>query len=321
MQEYLYLVAGLILLIQGADWLLEGAASLAKKFNIHKLIVGLTIVALGTSLPELFVTIAGSISGNSDIILGNLVGSSIANILLILGIGAMIYPLIFRHTTIWKEIPFSFFTLTVLLIIINKPLLGMSNKLSFFDGIILIALFGVFIYYTSDIIVKKRLESTETKEEIKLADPKFHKMYMLIGALIIGTIALYIGGRMTVDTAVIIAKNIGITQFFISATIIAAGTSLPELFVSVKAALKKETDLIVGNIIGSNIINMLFILGIGSLLHTITINESLAFSVIVAMLATALLFIALFIGEKHILKRWQGILLVICYMAYIYYLI
>jgi cation:H+ antiporter len=321
MIEYLYLVAGLILLMQGSDWLLEGAASLAKKFNIHKLIIGLTIVAFGTSLPELFVTIVGSTTGGTDIVLGNLFGSNIANILLILGITALIMPFPLHHNTIWKEIPFSFLTFVIVLLLSHKAIFGMQNMLTPTDGVILLLLFVLFIYYAADLIRERHEEKVDTKEEIELAEPKFKNLYMVTGSLVIGVIALYIGGKMAVDSVIIIASNLGISQYFISATVLAIGTSLPELFVSVRAALKKELDLAVGNIIGSNIFNTVFILGIAAIIRPIEIPDTLIIDVIIMMVATLMLFLFMFIGKKNMLKRWQGVIFLLCYGAYIFYLI
>jgi cation:H+ antiporter len=321
MQQYIYLIAGLILLIQGADWLLEGAASIAKRFRIHKLIIGLTIVAFGTSLPELFVTIAGSIVGTPDIIIGNLFGSNVANILLILGITSLIIPLVFHKSTIWKEIPFSFLAFAVLLLLSNKSFLGFPNELTPIDGLVLLLLFMVFIYYTSDMIIKKSEETIETRQEISLADPKFRNLYLISGSILIGITALYIGGKMTVDSAIIIAKNFGVSQFFISASVVAIGTSLPELFVSVRAALRKEIDLAIGNIIGSNIFNTLLVLGVALLIKPIAVSTTFIYDILIAMGVTFILFISMFIGQKHMLKRWQGIMFLLCYCAYIIYII
>lgn len=321
MIEYLYLVGGLILLIQGSDWLLEGSASLAKRFNIHKLIIGLTIVALGTSLPELFVSIVGSTAGNNDIVIGNLFGSNIANILLILGITALIMPFPLQNSTIWKEIPFSFLAFAVVLLLSNKAIFGMQNMLTSIDGIILLLLFVLFIYYAADMIREKNEEKTDTKQEIDLAEPKFNNVYMMIGAIIIGVTTLYTGGRMTVDNAIFVAKNLGISQYFISATVLAIGTSLPELFVSIRAAIKKEFDLAIGNIIGSNIFNTLFILGIATLIYPINISKMIVVDIIFMMTATLMLFVFMFIGTKNMLKRWQGSIFLVCYAAYITYLI
>jgi len=321
MIEYLYLIGGLILLIQGSDWLLEGAASLAKKFNIHKLIIGLTIVAFGTSLPELFVSIVGSTTGGTNIVLGNLFGSNIANILLILGITALIMPFPLHHNTIWKEIPFSFLTFVVVLLLSHKAIFGMQNMLTQIDGIILLLLFVLFIYYAADLIRERHEERVEAKEEIELAEPKFKNMYMVLGSLIVGVIALYSGGRMTVDSVIVIAANLGISQYFISATVLAIGTSLPELFVSIRAAFRKEIDLAVGNIIGSNIFNTLFVLGIATIIKPIQTPNTLMIDIIIMMAATLMLFLFMFIGKKNMLKRWQGVIFILSYISYIGYLI
>ncbi len=321
MIEYLYLTAGLILLIQGSDWLLEGAASLAKKLNIHKFIIGLTIVAFGTSLPELFVSIVGANSGNESIILGTLFGSNIANILLILGITALIMPFPLHHNTIWKEIPYSFLTFVVVLLLSHKAIFGMHNMLTSIDGIILLLMFVLFVYYAADLIRERHEEKVETKEEIELAEPKFKSSYMMLGAIGLGIIAMYSGGMMTVDNAIIVAADLGISHYFISATVLAIGTSLPELFLSIRAALKKELDLAVGNIIGSNIFNTVFILGVAAIIRPIQTPDIMMSDSLLMMGATLMLFISMFVGKKNMLKRWQGSIFLICYVAYIAYII
>lgn len=321
MIEYVYLTAGLILLIQGADWLLEGAASLAKKLNIHKFIIGLTIVAFGTSLPELFISILGASSDNGSIILGTLFGSNIANILLILGITALIMPFPLHHNTIWKEIPYSFLTFVVVLLLSHKAIFGMQNMLTSIDGMILLLMFVLFVYYAADLIRERHEEKIETKEEIELAEPKFKNSYMMLGAIGLGIIAMYSGGMMTVDNAILVAANLGISQYFISATVLAIGTSLPELFVAIRAAFRREIDLAVGNIIGSNIFNTVFILGIAAIIRPIQTPSIMMSDILLMMTATLMLFIAMFIGKKNMLKRWQGIIFLVGYFSYIAYII
>jgi cation:H+ antiporter len=318
--SYMYLVAGLILLLEGSDWLLEGAASLAKKFHVHKLVIGLTIVAFGTSLPELFVSIIASTMGSSEVLLGNIIGSNIANILLILGIAAVITKVPLHRNTVWKEIPFSFFSIVVFLLLMNKAFVGLgANMLSIVDGWIMLMLFLLFIYYAFDLIIQKKIEKEEMKEEIDLVEPKFNSMLTIIGAVLVGIVALYVGGKMTVENAISVAKVLGVSEFFISATIIAIGTSLPELFVSIRAALKREMDLAVGNIVGSNIFNILLILGISALINPIHTITFLFTDIIILLAVTLLLFIFMFVGEKNSLNRWQGITFITIYIAYFLY--
>ena len=318
MLEYFLFALGILLLLKGSDFLLEGASSLAKKLNIHKLVIGLTIVALGTSLPELFVSIVASLNGNPDVIIGNIIGSNIANILLILGIGAVIFPFALHKNTVWKEIPFSLIAGILLLILTHKTILGIDkNVLTIGDGVVLLLFFLVFLYYTYDLIRQKNIEKEETKEEIELVKPVLGKYWRIIGAMALGIIGLYLGGKMTVDNAVIIAKNLGISEYIISATVIAIGTSLPELFVTIKAALRKEADLAIGNIVGSNIFNTLFILGIASLISPISTKPGLLAELILMNIVTIMLFAFMFMGQKHTLKRWQGGLFLGLYVGYV----
>ena len=311
MVEYILLVAGFVLLIKGADVLVDGASSFAKKFGISSLVIGLTIVAFGTSAPELIVNLFASIQGNTDIAIGNILGSNIANILLILGISAVIYPLAIQKGTVFKEIPLSLLAIIVVAIMANDMLIDNKSfsELTRIDGLVLVSFFIIFLYYTFGI---SKVEGENTSNHIK--DRSVIKsVLMAIG----GLIALTIGGKWVVDSAMEIALNIGISQAVIGLTVVAIGTSLPELATSAVAAYKKNTDIAVGNIVGSNIFNIFWILGISAIINPLPFSSLLMRDVIATVIATVLLFLFMFVGKRHHLERWQGFAFILVYIIYI----
>ncbi|OGZ64257.1 MAG: sodium:proton exchanger [Candidatus Staskawiczbacteria bacterium RIFCSPLOWO2_01_FULL_40_39] len=311
MIEYILLIAGFVLLIKGADVLVDGASSFARKFGISALVIGLTIVAFGTSAPELIVNLFASIQGNTDIAIGNILGSNIANILLILGISAVIYPLAIQKGTVFKEIPLSLLAIIAVAIMANDMILDgrVSSELTRIDGLILIAFFVIFLYYTFGI---SKAEGESEQGNIK-ERPIFKSVLMVIG----GLAALTIGGKLVVDTAVLIAVNLGISQAIIGLTIVAVGTSLPELATSAVAAYKKNADIAVGNIVGSNIFNIFWILGMSAVINPLPFSNLLMRDVLMTVIATLLLFLFMFVGKKHHLERWQGVLFILIYIIYI----
>ena len=311
MIEYILLIAGFVLLIKGADVLVDGASSFARKFGISALVIGLTIVAFGTSAPELIVNLFASIQGNTDIAIGNILGSNIVNILLILGISAVIYPLAIQKGTVFKEIPLSLLAIIAVAIMANDMILDgrVSSELTRIDGLILIAFFVIFLYYTFGI---SKAEGESEQGNIK-ERPIFKSVLMVIG----GLAALTIGGKLVVDTAVLIAVNLGISQAIIGLTIVAVGTSLPELATSAVAAYKKNADIAVGNIVGSNIFNIFWILGMSAVINPLPFSNLLMRDVLMTVIATLLLFLFMFVGKKHHLERWQGVLFILIYIIYI----
>lgn len=315
--SYILLIIGFILLIKGADFFVTGAGSVAKKYNVPSLVIGLTIIAFGTSLPELIVNSISSFQGNTGLVTGNVLGSNIANILLILGISALIYPLKVQSTTVWKEIPFSMIAVIVLFLVANDVLFDASNQslISRGEGLILLMFFILFIYYIF------RLLSNETNEnddvnDIPLMSLKKSSLYILAGLL-----GLVLGGKFIVDGAVDIAFALGISESIIGLTIIAIGTSLPELVTSVVAAIKKQGDMTIGNVVGSNIFNIFFILGVSAVIRPIPFDLAANIDIYVDMLATFLLFIFCFIGRKQTLTKIEGILFLVIYFSYMGYLI
>ncbi len=315
MLTYFLFIIGFIILIKGADLLVDGAASIAKKFSISNLVIGLTVVAFGTSAPELAVNLISSIQGNTDLAIGNIVGSNIANIFLILGIAAIIYPLTVKTTTIWKEIPFSLLGALMLLVLASDVFLdGATNSIiARADGLALIGFFIIFLYYT--VGIAKTPETTES-DKITLYPP-----ITAIAMIVIGLGGLVLGGQWIVAGAIEIATLLGMTQSLIGLTVVAVGTSLPELAATINASLKKQTDMAIGGIVGSNIFNIFWILGISSVIRPLPVGPNVTPDLLVAVVASLLLFIFLFIGKPHILEKWQGWCFLALYGAYTGYLV
>lgn len=313
---YILFPIGLAFLIKGADFLVDGASSIAKRFGVSSLVIGLTIVAFGTSAPELIVNIFASINGNTDIAIGNIIGSNIANILLILGISAIIFPLAVKKGTVWKEIPFALLAMIVTALMANDAFFdgGTFSGLTRIDGLILISFFIIFLYYTFGIAKAVPSDSNEVV---------IHRYTLTrsISMVVLGLLGLTIGGKWIVDAAVALATAFGVSQALIGLTIVAVGTSLPELATSAVAAYRKDVDIAVGNIVGSNIFNIFWILGLSSAISPLPFSSLLAIDVAVAIFATVLLFAVMFIGKRHILERWQGVCFVILYIIYTIYLI
>jgi len=310
------LLIGLAILIIGAEALVRGAVSFSKKVGIPPIVIGLAIVAFGTSLPELVVNLISAIKGTTDIALGNIIGSNISNILLILGISALIVDLKVQKNTIWKEIPFAILGVLVILVMANDKVLGKGiiNILSGMDGIILIGFLAIFLCY----IFKLARAGSDNTEQGKI---KVYSTFISILLMIAGLLFLFFGGQLLVNQAVVLAKLAGLSEMFIGLTIVAVGTSLPELATSVMAVIKGHDDIAIGNIVGSNIFNIFWILGITSIINPIAINTGANVDILVCLTATVALFLAMFIGEKYTLKRWQGGLFVILYVIYVIYLI
>jgi cation:H+ antiporter len=316
MLTYILFVLGFVVLIKGADFLVGGASSIAKRFKISNIVIGLTIVAFGTSAPEFIVNIFASLQGNADIAIGNILGSNIANIFLILGISAMIYPLVTKRNTVWKEIPFSLLAVIVLGFLVNDVLIDGAtlSVLSRIDGLILLSFFAIFLYYTFGIA---KVSGSDQEEN----DVKELSSWKSILFILLGLTGLVFGGKWIVDGAVKIAEVFNMSQSLIGLTVIAIGTSLPELATSTVAAYKKQTDIAIGNIVGSNIFNIFWILGLSSFIHPIPFSSSSGFDVFVTIFASVILFLIMFIGRKHVIQRWQGFSMVLLYIIYVVVLI
>ncbi|GIX42509.1 MAG: K+-dependent Na+/Ca+ exchanger [Leptospiraceae bacterium] len=310
--DYLLFLPGFYLLIKGADILVEGATSLARRLNVSDLVIGLTIVSIGTSAPELAVNINSSIKGQSDLAISNILGSNIANILLILGICAIIKNIFVKENTIWKEIPFSLLGSIVILIQANDVFFGAnnSNYLSRNDGLVILAFFIIFIYYVFSIAKKDNIFEDEIpKKQLSL--------FMSFLYLILGLILLPLGSEWVVNGAVQIAKLFHLSEAFIGLTIVAVGTSLPELAASSVATYKGNTQIAIGNVVGSNIFNIFFILGISSCIKPLHFTMENNIDALITVIVSFILFSFLFIGKRHELERNQGIMFVVLYIIYI----
>jgi len=315
MITFLLFIIGFLLLIKGADYLVSGASSLAYKLGVAPLVIGLTIVAFGTSAPELIVNLMASMSGNTDIAIGNILGSNIVNILIILGVSAIIYPIAVQKSTVWKEIPFALLGVVVMAFMASDALIdgAGSSYLSRIDGLVLISFFAIFLYY----IIGLAKESPNETAEKPLDMTRARSILFIIG----GLVALVIGGKWIVDGAVIFAQSFGVSESLIGLTIVAIGTSLPELATSVVAAYKKNTDIAIGNIVGSNIFNIFWILGINAFISPLPFAPALTMDILVTLGATLLLFFALFVGKRHTIEKWQGVLFICIYVLYIVFLL
>jgi len=315
MVNILFLAGGITLIIFSANWLVDGASAIAKKFGIDDLVIGLTVVAFGTSAPELTVNIFSAISGSTDIAIGNVLGSNISNIFLIIGVAAAIYPITIQNNTKWKEIPFSLLSVMVLAILANDAFIDKSdeNFISRIDGLIMICFLVIFLIYTFGMAKSNKPEIGENKHV------KSMPMKKAIFLILLGLLGLFFGGKYLIEGAVNIAKLIGMSEKVIGLTIIAIGTSLPELATSVVAALRHKPDIIVGNVIGSNIFNVFFILGTTAIIKPLPFDFSINFDVGVSMLASILLFLTTITLGRKIITRTEGIIFLILYFSFITY--
>lgn len=311
--DILLIIVGLIILVAGAEGLVRGAASLAAKFKISPLIIGLTVVSFGTSAPELTVNILSAINGSPDLAIGNVIGSNIANILLILGVCALIVPLKVKSSTVWKEIPFAVLGVILVFTMGNDQLIDNlpHNALTRTDGLALLPLMAIFMYYVYG-MSKQHPETSDLDEPPQEYSVKVSLLYTIAGL-----VGLVLGGRLLVNGAVSIAAAAGLSESLIGLTIVGIGTSLPELATSVVAALKKQADIAIGNVVGSNIFNVFFVLGVTSTILPLPFNTNVNLDIGMALLASLLLFIFMFIGKKHRLTRMEGVFFLTIYFGYI----
>ena len=305
--EFVMLAIGFALLVKGADWFVEGASGIADKFGIPQLVIGLTIVAMGTSAPEAAVSITAALKGNADITVGNVVGSNILNIFIILGIASVITSIAVAKTTIRYEIPIML-GITFLLLACGMT----GGKITLIEGVIMLVCFVGYLSYMFVMMKKGEMQA----EEIEQTGAPIWKM-LLMGVVGLGLVIF--GSDITVDAATAIAKAFGLSERFIGLTIVALGTSLPELFTSVLAAMKGKADIAIGNIVGSNIFNILFVVGISALIIPVSFANSFVFDCIVAVAAGVVLWVCTFKNRK--LTRGGGIFMLLCYVAYFIYLL
>ena len=311
---YFLLILGFVFLIKGADLLVDGASSIAKRLGVSDLIIGLTIVSFGTSAPELVVNILAALRGSGDIAIGSIVGSNISNILLILGVSAIILPLKVKSQTTWKEIPLNLLAAIVLFLVVNDVLIDGAkvSALTRIDGFVLISFFIIFLYYAFHI-------ARSEKDGIEVASKR--PTWLSIIMIVVGITGLTYGGKWVVDSAVDIASALGLSEALIGLTIVALGTSLPELATSAVAAYRGNTDIAVGNVVGSNIFNIFWVLGISSAIRPITFNPDINTDIIIFIGATVLLFIFSFTGGHHQVTRKEGVQLVLAYLVYMVFLV
>ena len=313
--KYVFLVLGLVLLVKGADLFVTGASSVARRFHIPSLIIGLTIVAFGTSAPELAVSVTSALNGQSDISMGNVVGSNMFNLLVVVGIAAFILPFKVKETIIAKEFPFVLLSCLALIVLTFDITLGngTANVLNRTDGLVLLMFFGIFMYYLLSVALRAVKENKDEEVMVSLG------LGRSLIYLAIGLAGVVFGGDITVDAASAIARDFGMSEAMVGLTIVAVGTSLPELMTSVVAARKGESDIALGNVIGSNIFNVFFILVLTAFITPVAVSGAVAFD---ALLLAAISLIAfLFALTDRRFSKGEGLVLVALYAAYMIFVI
>ena len=298
------LIIGFVMLIKGADFLIDGAVALSRKFRVPEIVIGLTVVAFGTSMPELVVNTFASFKGQGSIVYGNVIGSNIANILLILGITSLIKPITMQKNTVWKEIPYSLIAVIVLFF------LSRNGTLFRGDAAVLLCFFVGFIIYIFFIAKTGELDAEESE------GMGTGKMSLY---LILGFVGLMYGGKLVVDSAVKIAQMLQVSEKLISLTIVSIGTSLPELAASITAARKGNSDMAIGNVVGSNIFNIFLIMGMSGLVRPIAYDMKFDFDFGVLLYATLILILSAFVFKKHVIQKRKGALMLISYIIYVVY--
>ncbi len=315
MWHLIILLAGFVPLIYGADLLVDYASALAKKLNIPNIVIGLTIVAFGTSAPELVVNVFASLEHNSAIALGNILGSNIFNIGGILAVSAIITPLAVRNSTTWIEIPLALLAGIVVFALANDKLIDGSeiSSLSRIDGIVLLIFFVIFLVYNFTLIKKGGFT-----DEVSVKDVAPWKATLLV---IAGLVLLVAGGRVIVYGAIEVASRLGISERVIGLTIVSIGTSLPELATSIVAARKKNFDIAIGNVVGSNIFNIFFILGVSATIYPVSVQPGSNIDILMNILLGLIVFVFIFTGKEKWIDRKEGIVMLLIYLGYLGYLI
>ena len=317
--DYILLIIGFVLLIKGADFFVDGSSSVAKILKVPTIIIGLTVVAFGTSMPELSVSVTAALRGSNDLAVSNVLGSNIFNLLVVLGCCALVKPVAAKWSLLKKEFPFSILITIILLLVdsdfsVMKILDGNQEfVLGRWAGLLFLILFVLYIYATVKSALRSRAEAKDMEEEeYKTMSPLKSSIY-----IVIGLIGIVWGGNLVVDSASNIALTFGWSQTFIGLTIVALGTSLPELVTSVVAARKGENDLAVGNVVGSNIFNILLILGVSSFITPITLDVTAVYDTIILIIASIVVYVSAI--SKREIQRKEGILFLVCYFAFFLY--
>ncbi|MBL7797640.1 MAG: calcium/sodium antiporter [Saprospiraceae bacterium] len=315
--HFFFIVLGVALVTYGAKFLVEGASSLAKRFDVSDMVIGLTVVSFGTSAPEMIVSVLAAANGTPEVAIGNVIGSNTANICLILGLTAILQPLRIRYNTIWKDIPFSFVGIIVALFMAGDLWLDQSSiaVITRSEGLVLLCFFAIYMYYVIN-LARKGTGAGIVTEEVK------HKpLWLAIGMVVAGLAGLVYGGKFMVDAAIAIARGFGISEAIIGLTLVAVGTSVPELATSIVAALKGRGDMAIGNVVGSNIFNIFFILGTSATVAPLPIGNITLVDFGVCIAATLLMFIAGFVMKPNIMYRPKGWVLLGFYVVYLGWLV
>ncbi len=302
----LFLVFGFVCLVKGSDWFVDGAVGIADRFGIPQIVIGLTIVAMGTSAPEAAVSISGAFAGAADITIGNIVGSNILNVLIILGLSAVVCPLVVDKSTAFIDTPFMI-SISVLLL-----LLGLDGKITFIDALIMVV---VFVSYMAYLLISALKNKSVSEDE----DFKKRPIWLTLIMTVFGLGIVILGSQFAVTGATVVAESIGVSERFIGLTVVALGTSLPELFTSVSAARKGNADIAIGNIVGSNIFNILFVVGLSGLITTVPFASKFIIDMLVAIASSVLLFVCCAKNKK--LSRLSGAIMLVCYAGYFAYLV
>lgn len=314
--DYIFLLLGMVILIYGAHLLVQGASSFAKMLSIPNLVIGLTVVAFGTSFPELIINIFASTQGRSELAVGNVVGSNIINVFLVIGMAAIIKPMQVQNYTVRYELPFALLAMAILFVVANDGLINNTNfsVLHRSDGIIFLTFFVIFVYYT--FVVTTHSHETHEGHDVKEMSKSKSALFMLLGMT-----GLYFGGEFIVKSATNLASNWGLSEVVIGILVVALGTSLPELATSVVASFKGNADMAIGNIVGSNIFNVFLVLGISATISPIKFNPSINLDLGVAFLAALLLFVFVFTGKGRRVDRIEGSIFLMLYIGYVAYLL
>lgn len=315
------LILGLALILGGANFLTDGSAALAQRFRVPEFIVGLTIVAVGTSTPELVVSVLSAAAGNSDVAIGNIVGSNIFNVFFILGVCALIAPLPLTGGNIRRDLPFLTAVSVLLLLLTSDRLLGLGevDAIGRIDGIVMLLLYIALIRYTIRAERRTAAQATQTTQTEK---PQRSRSLWLIVVMIAGGLAgLIFGGELFLDSASAIARALGVSESVIAITLVAGGTSLPELASSVVSLLKGKSEMALGNVIGSNIANILLILGLSATIHPLTLGGITRIDLLTVLLSSVLLFVTAFTFRRKAVDRWEGAIFLVIYALYIGYLV
>lgn len=315
--DILLIIIGFVILIKGADLLVKAAISIAKRFGISEMLIGLTILAIGTSLPEIFITVSSAIDNRSDLIIGNAIGSCICNFLLVIGITSLIKKIKFDKRIIKRHLPIGIVAMILLLLLGNIQKFGDAQKITRGDGIALLLCLTAYIIYS--VYEEKKIHNNKIDKELieEVKSKENYSIITIIIYIILGVLGLKFGADFVVENSVLIANKLGLTEKFIGMTIIAIGTTLPEITTSIISARKDETDLLLGNISGSNIINLLLLIGLGAVINPLAFSADFNMSIITLIIVTIFLQIITTINKKNELDWKRGIILIIMYIIYI----